>query len=453
MKKLLPVSLVAIMGLLLTFSGTYAQKSADKNIYYKFIQLPSHPLTIKKYDYIVFQNGESAESEDDQELDYESLKRAYATDIKYYYERLSEIDRQLYEIGKSEELSLLKKQIKMGEVHNQEPAKPSHVKLTYEDQMEFYVTEMKQHDARIDSLNNSDIKMLFKAQLRSLMNETKPTRPYLRTKSATSGPYLIPDAIISEKMDIRGLERVYDDPEKIFFEISLSEFETKEEKKKSMNKEVFIFEYRRIAGFKVFDENNKLIDEGLIPTTDEWISNKYDLSSNKVNDIKKKIKEFEKSSAESSLRTTKNFLALKYGSPIESRSSELSYAKGKNFNYETITEAYEIAQNILNNFLTKENPDVSGLKKAIGIWEQELKEADYSNKKARISHDVALGLSFNIIECSIWLNDFDKAQNILDELSKLDSKSKTERKINYYRDFMQDRKERYEANNDMLAKN
>lgn len=453
MKKKILLSILVSMVLLLSFSGTYAQKSADKYFYYKFIQLPSHPLGITKYDYVVYQNGENSESAEDDEYNYDMIEQAYDADIKYYYERMFQLDQKLFEIGNSTEMKLLKKQLEMGTVHNQRPPKPKRTNLTYEDQMRYYAIEMKLHDARIDSLNNAGLKMIFKAQLNSLLSESKPVRPYLK-KASAKGPYRLPDAIISKEMNIRGLERVYNDTKKIFFEISMSEFETKEEKKQKMSIDhQLILKYRRVVGYKVLDENKNIIDEGLIPGTDKWREKKFELSSTKTSDIKKKKIELENSSANEKIRTTKHFLASRYGHPLEQRGFDLNYAKGKNFNYDSITKAYDIAANIFENTLSKENSDLSGLKDAISIWEEELKEADYSNKKARISNAVATGLYFNIIESSIWINDFDKALHLLGELSKMDVKSRVLRKIDYCRNFILDRKKRYQANHTVIAEN
>lgn len=112
MKK---TSLVVLTLWISVISSThlFAQKSVDKYFVYHFVQLPSHPLSNTKYDYVVYQNGEGVEAEVDSASikEYEVLKRAYETEIKYYYDRLFEIDQQLYEIGGSEDLSLMKKQI------------------------------------------------------------------------------------------------------------------------------------------------------------------------------------------------------------------------------------------------------------------------------------------------------------------------------------------------------
>jgi len=364
-----------------------------------------------------------------------------------------ELDKQLFEIAKSKDLSLIKKQVEMGQIKTQRPTKPKSTNLTYEDKMEFYITEMQLHDARIDSLNKAGLKMLYKGQINTAIFETKPFRPIYKKAVAKKAPYRLPDAIISQKMEIRGLERVYDDSKKIFFEISMSEFESSKEKTESMGKHYRVLKYRRVVGYKVLDENMAIITEGLVPDTDEWSENKYNLNEATPSFISKKVKEIEKSSAVNNIVATQKFLATNYGHPIEDRTFELSYAKGKKFNYENIKKAYDIASNVFKNSLSTENPDLSDLKKAIGVWEEELKAADYSNKKTRINNAIATGLYFNIIESSIWFNDFDKALNLLDEVSKLKLRLKSKRKIEDSRAFILDRQKRYEANNKTIAKN
>ncbi len=437
----------------LTFLRINAQKCVNKDISYEYCQLPSHPLKVKKYDYIVYQNGDSPEAKEaalkqEQEIgeEYESIKKAYETELTYYYERLSEIDQQMFEIGESD-LSLIKKQVKMGQVNNTKPEKPQQPKLKYDDAMEIYMTESKLFNARMDSLNKADIKMIFKEQLRSIMNETKPAKPYHKKVTAKKNTaYELPDIKISEVLSIRGLKRVTADEDKVVFELYFSEFETKEEEKKKGDEVEVTFKYRHTVSYRVV-YNNNTIDEGVIPNTEIWRTEKSSPNQLTPVEAKKAIKKLEKGSAESSLWNSKHFLADKYGYPFKTRRTDLSYAKGKNFNYDRISEAYQISENILKNHLTDDAPDLSDIKKAIVIWKEELNEVDYSNKKARISAEVALGLHFNIIECSLWLNDFDQAFSHIDELAKMKLKARHDRKLNNYRDFAKDIKNRYEVNN------
>jgi len=452
MKKFLLLSVVTLIALLSSFCNSYAQKSVDKRLYFAYIQLPSHPLSVTKFDYIVYQNGDTPDGNEEEVIDYGMLKKTFEIDVDIYYDQMIKLDKQIYKIGTSKELSLVKKQLEMSLLDNQRTSKPTRTHLKYEDQMEFYAAEMKKYSARQDTLNNAGLNMFFKSQLSSVLKESAPVRPYLKRVS-TSAPYRLPNAIISERLVLRGLERVYNDPTTTFFEISMAEFETKEEKKKTSEKEVLILEYRRVVGYKVLDGNNQILAEGMISGTDKWYKEVINLATTKKSDISKKRKALEKLSSENSLASTRSFLLSRYGYPIVNRSSRLSYAKGKKFDYENITKAYELALNVFKTSLKKENSDLSTLKTAIATWELELKESDFSNKKARISTSVSTGLYFNIVECSIWLNEFDKATNLLDELSKFELKSKVVRKIDSFRDFISKRKQRYEANNKVMAQN
>lgn len=168
----------------------------------------------------------------------------------------------------------------MGAVNNNKPTKPNCPKLKYDDEMELYVMEMKLHNARMDSLNNVDMKGVFREQLRMLMSETKPIKPVSpQRKAKASGVYRLPDALVSNIMKIKGLNRVTNDSSRILFEVSLSKFELKEEKKDKNGEKQLICHYREIAGYKVYDENNVLIDEGMAPRTDEWREKKIIPSS------------------------------------------------------------------------------------------------------------------------------------------------------------------------------
>ncbi|WP_421920287.1 hypothetical protein [Marinifilum sp.] len=440
-----------VLALLVVSFAAVAQKSVNKSISYQFIQLPSHPLNTNKFDYVVYQNDENEKSDVNSGEEIESLIKGYQTEINFYYEQMSELDQEVIKIGESKDLSLIKKQVQMGKVYQTKPAKPQRPKVSYDQEMELYVKEMKMHTARLDSVNKSELKMIFKAQLKTLMAETRPRKPFFHPKTKSAGPYRLSESLIAERMKIRGLEREYNEAEKVFFEISLSNFETKEEEKKSREKTYKMVKYRRVTGYKAIDENNQIIAEGLVPGTDDWKLEKFDLDKTESREIKKKISELEKETAINRLYDARDFLAERYAYPIKKRWFELSYAKGKDNNYDDISKAYDIAKNTLEKALTKETPNLEDLKKAIEIWERELKEANYDNKKARISAQVAKGLYFNIIECSIWLNDFNKAQKLTAELEKLDLKSKEERKLKNCREFMLDRKQRCEANNKLIA--
>lgn len=53
------------------------------------------------------------------------------------------------------------------------------------------------------------------------------------------------------------------------------------------------------------------------------------------------------------------------------------------------------------------------LRKAIALWEKDLKEANYENKKARIDTKVAQCITYNLVMAYNWLNDFEDRKSVV----------------------------------------
>lgn len=80
---------------------------------------------------------------------------------------------------------------------------------------------------------------------------------------------------------------------------------------------------------------------------------------------------------------------------------------------------------------------------AIEIWTKVLSEADVDNKKARIDAKVANSIMHNLSDAYIWLNDFEKALNLI---AKADENGKRDYWVADARKFAADRKLRLERN-------
>lgn len=87
--------------------------------------------------------------------------------------------------------------------------------------------------------------------------------------------------------------------------------------------------------------------------------------------------------------------ALVSSNPIE---IDVYSAKGRNFDYSEIEEAYELAYNAYEDISEKgiSSENFDKLVKAIAIWESELEKADLEDKDARINEKVAQGLYINL---------------------------------------------------------
>jgi len=454
MRKSLLFSLSIVVSMTICSLKLAAQKSVDKTIYYYYTQCPLKPLATKNYDYVIYQNDEQEKKEEAAKSDEESeaLKLAFETDIKLHYDRLFELDQRMYKVGEDESLSLVKKQVEMGTINNQTPKKPARPDIDYKRSMDLYSIELNLYNARLDSLNNTNLKLFFKEQVRAIIKESEPSKPFVKK----SGPaeYKIPEAIISERMKINGLQRVNTDVEKTRFEISIASFESKEERKKEKEKEfeVNVLSYRRITGYKIYDSSNNIIAEGMVPESDKWSTETLALS---VLPKEKKIivDNLIQKSAENNLVNAKNFIEEKYGYPVKRRGVYFYYAKGKEFDYSDIEKSYEKMKSIFEDRDVSIASNINELKDLISIWEKEIQTADYTNKKARINQEIAVGLYFNIIECSIWLKDFNKFSSTIDELNKLELKSKDKRYIEIYKEFSAELQSRLQANNLLASAN
>jgi pentatricopeptide repeat protein len=76
-----------------------------------------------------------------------------------------------------------------------------------------------------------------------------------------------------------------------------------------------------------------------------------------------------------------------------------------------------------------------------------LKESDTEDKKARINQKVTLVTYYNLIDACIALNEFSKAESVLNKLAMESDKKKETNKIDEYKLYLKDIKDRWEINN------
>lgn len=86
-------------------------------------------------------------------------------------------------------------------------------------------------------------------------------------------------------------------------------------------------------------------------------------------------------------------------------------AKGKDFDYSNLDDAFEKAMATYENILNvgPNDADFKSLKDCIVVWEKELETADLEDKKARISESIAKGLHENCARAYMYMYDFDNA--------------------------------------------
>jgi hypothetical protein len=89
---------------------------------------------------------------------------------------------------------------------------------------------------------------------------------------------------------------------------------------------------------------------------------------------------------------------------------------------------------------------MEGIRSCVAVWEKVLSEADFDNKKARIDAKMAGLLYINLIYANIWLEDYDRADALFDEIRRLDTKKSAEGTAEGLDAFSEDQRRRKEVN-------
>mgnify|MGYP006960966748 FL=1 len=135
-----------------------------------------------------------------------------------------------------------------------------------------------------------------------------------------------------------------------------------------------------------------------------------------------------------------------YAFMAKKRKTVVYTAKGKKHDYTDLTKAYiAVEQGLVDYDANGENAEI---KTAIAIWNSALEEMDLENKKARINRKVAFGLHLNQIEYNILINDYTAAKTAINNILLMNPSKAEDKKFEPYRDFFEDMRDRYDANNE-----
>jgi hypothetical protein len=116
--------------------------------------------------------------------------------------------------------------------------------------------------------------------------------------------------------------------------------------------------------------------------------------------------------------------------------------------YQDYKEAYVAAENGYKLITESANKSAAypELDKAIGLWENAMKQSQPNNKKARVDGDVTEITILNLIEAYIWKDDYINAKAWIDKLKTLDPSRKGKRRLEGYEALLKRNKTRFDAN-------
>lgn len=137
----------------------------------------------------------------------------------------------------------------------------------------------------------------------------------------------------------------------------------------------------------------------------------------------------------------------KYGFMKMSYATLLSVVDEKK-GYQDYKEAYVAAENGYKTIgsATNKSDAFPELNKAIGLWENAMKESQPNNKKARVDGDVTEITILNLIEAYIWKDDYINSKAYIDKLKTLDPSRKGKRRLDRMELLYKLNKERFDAN-------
>ncbi len=115
----------------------------------------------------------------------------------------------------------------------------------------------------------------------------------------------------------------------------------------------------------------------------------------------------------------KNRLFNEYGKPLVFQKMDFITGKGRKADYSDLDTALVKVARFIELFQKtgEENNAALEMKSAIELWENALKEADLSDKKARINEEIASGLNYNIGLANVCLANFDACEEYFEKAS------------------------------------
>ncbi len=272
---------------------------------------------------------------------------------------------------------------------------------------------------------------------RALLDERKPQ--LLLPAKPDEVEYVFDPGIISSKIDMQGMTRMEGGGvvtlEIQSFEDSPPEDRKQEIKDKEGNVSYRYFrtmKYRQPIRFTVeLPDGSVVLDEVLTNSENYTIytSDKYTSKSalNKAWNPMVVAKRLSRMSVEASTIAMNSILNDRFCFSKKTRPMTIYHAKTKKkVDYTDLNNAALDMKIAMGKYLDQPDESAAGIRTCVAVWEQVLGEADYENKKARINAKMAGLLYLNLINANIWLEDYDRVDELFDAMRRLDVKKSAE---------------------------
>lgn len=416
----------SLLTLLVFYTITMAQKPEDNAIKFDYIQLPLTPFS---------SNIDS-----------------------YSQEFVIQNEQELLQLKADSEADFEKKVAEFEQTKAQAMAEYEYKRDHFD---EFVEDAKKEHEIQLEAYNKTLETMGMLEKL--AYKENNPPPKFVMPKRPTSPPYFTDPVyyppheleILGKKelmestyLRISGYDIAEDAP--IIVKATLYPFEAKDPVSETQQQRYYdsgskTYKYKTVT-ITTIEGKYPISLEVIDKTTNQVLLNEM-IGGDFISYQNQNNSYIETDLLDNNLQAVQAILNDLYGYPVMTRYTTLYTIKPKKYEYPEYQTAFENAMSFYNT-LKYEDQDLSAsMEEAIGIWNTALTEYDPNDSKARIDEDVAKATYYNLVEASLWLNDFDQANMYLTKLFAFNLKNKEKEQVEVYKDFINMQKERYLANN------
>lgn len=385
-----------VLFMILSVVGMQAQRVLDEKITFVDTQFPMKPLGSELKGYY-FTTSTPYPENNDKIKDFAQQK--YQEELKNYPQKVEE-----YKIKYQQELIQYEKDVEIARenfrIENEEFNKMS----------------------KLEKLALSDQKPTLKLPPRP--EYRIPYEPYYVepnvSQSITYDPVVLANTYLTlngfnvgdknDKFVLTGSVTVhpfeYMDPQQKVEEQSY--FDTNTKKTQIKRTYFYITSYKRPVTLTLYYNGRELYNKIFEPSA-KFVELKTTEYPNKFN--------LEKKTVEDVMLEVNRYINNLYGFSNITTSEIIRYVKNKEQLYNDVDEAKEMAILGYKNF--KNGDRNSELFDAIDLWETILKESNMEDKKARIDENISIALMFNVLEASLYLNDFEKVDDYISRMGKI----------------------------------
>ncbi len=292
---------------------------------------------------------------------------------------------------------------------------------------------------------------------RALLNEKKPTlvlpvQPVKRERIFEHG-------VVSAKINMEGLAKASGGA---VVEIDIQSFEgsspedsRQEIKDKEGNvsyKHYRSMKYRQPVRYTLTLPDGSIVIDEVIGSSEGYVthdSNKYASTSalNKSWNQSSINDQLSRAAVEAALASINVVLNDRYCFSKKTRSMTIYHAKTtKKVDYTELSNTALDMQMAMEKYFDNQEAAMEGIRACVPVWQTALEDADFENNKARINQKMVGFLYLNLIQANIWLEEYDKADQLFDEMRRLDTKKSAEGTAEGLDSFSEDQRRRKEVN-------